>query len=609
MSRAASTFESILLGGEFIQIPPSTEPRKGTLFIEARLKDGLLESGIMTFEGSEEYAKVLGDQLAKSGSTFDMLEDILADEDNAISKLRSEYEKASTILQCLKVVEYVGPATLVSCFEASTVELKVQVFQLYTNESSDGKGNEDGQLGELIPMPHARFEGVWDELVFAHDLKADLVWMMTNILRFSKAFAAHNIRRKLNPLILLHGPPGTGKTSLCLGLAQKISIRLSGTYKSTKLIQVKTAILLSKYFSESAKHVDDIFNRISTMCEYNPEGFVCVLIDEVESIACSREYSTKEGESHDSLRATNALLTGLDRTARYSNVVFLFTSNMCDALEPAFLDRCGLKEFVGPPSKVAQYEILRSSLEKLITCQVVQSAAEIPAYDDATMKATVGAEKSDHPGPKLLEIVKLIHTSTESVGTQISGRSLGQLPEKALMRYLREEECDLDAALRFLRKCVLETLKVGKPNTDSAKSVMEKNVEAKSKKRGWSDASDILDETELDFIHEELKLWDLENELASTPVMKTGEKKPDATDALQTVDETDLNFVDEKLLDSDLDSLDNLESQRDNAPVTETGERKRIFAQFQEDPKDAAATVSEMHPETAGGKPEKKKKM
>lgn len=59
----------------------------------------------------------------------------------------------------------------------------------------------------------------------------------------------------MNPVILLYGPPGTGKTSLCQGLAQKISIRLNSTYKETELIQIKTAAMLSKYYSESAKQV------------------------------------------------------------------------------------------------------------------------------------------------------------------------------------------------------------------------------------------------------------------------------------------------------------------------------------------------------------------
>lgn len=258
----------------------------------------------------------------------------------------------------------------------------------------------------------------------------------------------------MNPLILLYGPPGTGKTSLCQGLAQKISIRLNSTYKQTKLVQVKTATLLSKYYSESAKQVDQIFTTIGEMCQNEPEEFICVVIDEVESIASSRESVISQGESQDSLRATNALLTGVDRTRNYPNLIYLCTSNMFESLDSAFLDRCGVKRAVGPPTLASQYEILRRRMQHLISSKIIKSDEILPSYHDALISSLAGEET---PGTKLRDVITLIHDGNMHMkpGNEISGRALTQLPEQAVLRYLREEECDLDTALKFLKRFVV----------------------------------------------------------------------------------------------------------------------------------------------------------
>jgi hypothetical protein len=54
--------------------------------------------------------------------------------------------------------------------------------------------------------------------------------------------------------------------------------------------------------------------------------FITVLIDEVETIAGSREKVATGSETSDSLRATNQLLTALDRLRYHPNVVVFCTS-------------------------------------------------------------------------------------------------------------------------------------------------------------------------------------------------------------------------------------------------------------------------------------------
>ncbi|KAM0164425.1 hypothetical protein ACHAPG_000621 [Botrytis cinerea] len=343
--------------------------------------------------------------------------------------------------------------------------------QGFDSVDSDVEYDEDPEIpsAEVFDMPHHDFDGSWEQLIFDQNHKEDLSWMISNMLKFSTI--AVPAKKKMSPMALFHGstllnlgPPGTGKTTLCQAIAQRLAIRLIEQFPHTKLIQVKTATLLSKYYSESASQVDDLLTKIKTMCQINPKRIIIVLIDEVESIAVSRHSGIMHGEAQDSLRATNALLTGFDRVRACPNVVFMSTSNMVDCLDEAFLDRCAIQIPFQSPSEESQYKILRASVLELVRSQIILADVStlidhtqlIHSWQEARLYAAV---QSETPTRKLFNIIIQLNSPATKEKLGISGRFLTQIPEQALMRCTRPNKLmHLDVALDCIKKFVEDLL-------------------------------------------------------------------------------------------------------------------------------------------------------
>ncbi|XP_021292377.1 pachytene checkpoint protein 2 homolog isoform X2 [Herrania umbratica] len=300
----------------------------------------------------------------------------------------------------------------------------VHVFQL----SEEGPCEElsgDGQLSSFNEwiLPAKEFDGMWERFV-------------CNCHLFF--------------IILLHGPPGTGKTSLCKALAQKLSIRFSSRYPQCQLVEVNAHSLFSKWFSESGKLVAKLFQKIQDMVE-EESNLVFVLIDEVESLAAARKAALSGSEPSDSIRVVNALLTQMDKLKSSPNVIVLTTSNITAAIDIAFVDRADIKAYIGPPTLQARYEILKSCLNELIRTGIISSSQDssqsiLPDY--VTLKEKLSMPEIQEVQTTLHLWKQLLEAAEACEG--LSGRSLRKLPFLAHAALNNPYCCDLSKFLHTM---------------------------------------------------------------------------------------------------------------------------------------------------------------
>jgi AAA+ superfamily predicted ATPase len=210
-------------------------------------------------------------------------------------------------------------------------------------------------------LPDPAWESRWTRIVVAEDIKDRLLNFTLFSLKNRSRMDA--VRLPVHGLIVLAGPPGTGKTTLAGGLADQAARSLG---EAVLFVEVNPHAFPSQMLGDSQRNVSRLFDR--TLPDLAQRGRpTIVLLDEVESLAVNRSGASLETNPVDVHRATDAVLAGVDQVARACpNLTFVATTNHAVGVDAAFLSRADLVENIGLPGAAAVEQILRDTLEQVV---------------------------------------------------------------------------------------------------------------------------------------------------------------------------------------------------------------------------------------------------
>lgn len=141
--------------------------------------------------------------------------------------------------------------------------------------------------------------------------------------------------------VLLHGPPGTGKTMIAKAVATETNAHFTA---------INGPEVISKYYGESEKQLREIFDEAANNAP------AIVFLDEIDSICPKREDVSGEVER----RVVAQMLTLMDGMQGRDNVIVIAATNRRDAIDPALRrpGRFDREIEIGVPDRFGRKEII-----------------------------------------------------------------------------------------------------------------------------------------------------------------------------------------------------------------------------------------------------------
>jgi proteasome regulatory subunit len=170
--------------------------------------------------------------------------------------------------------------------------------------------------------------------------------------------------------VLLHGPPGTGKTML----AKAVANQTDATF-----IKMAGSELVHKFIGEGAKLVRDLFELAR---QHEP---AVIFIDEIDAIAAKRTESKTSGDA-EVQRTMMQLLSEMDGFEERGEIRMIAATNRFDMLDRAILrpGRFDRLIEVPKPDEVGREQIFKIHTRSMNVSDDVDYAALAAMADDAS---------------------------------------------------------------------------------------------------------------------------------------------------------------------------------------------------------------------------------